>query len=615
MPRELRGTRYLTAGNEALARFIVNDLRFLDFEETMQFYARVVPTIPHMGRALLGCNDRYFLLAGIMRRDDALHPWLFARCREVEANPDGHIDLWARFHYKSTIITFAGVVQEIMCDPEITIAIFSVVKPTAREFLNRIKQEFENNDYLKALYSDVLYSNPKGKSPGEGRPSKWSIERGITVKRRSNTVEATVEAHGLIDGQPTGRHFKMHVYDDVVTQDHISEEEIKKTTARWEMADNLGTHEGTRKWIAGTRYHFADTYAEILDRKSARPRIYPATVDGTATGAPVFLTPERLRQIRNDQRSTFSAQMLLNPVAMSEATFRSEWFRTYDVIPSVMNVYIMCDPSKGKTKRSDRTAIAVIGINPAGNKFLLDGYCHRMKLSERWNFIKQLEAKWRNHTGVQHVKVGYEQYGMQSDLEVFEEYKERDRVEFAIEEINTPSEGKHSKRDRIERLEPDMRETRFFLPAVVYHPDFGGRDQFVNMSYWTVWTAKDQDAYTAKVAAEGTPDKACPYNIGQVIYRPMRDYTRAQQVMLIPGREDAKRIVTAIRRRDESNDVYDVTRTFIAEAQRHPYAAHDDFLDACSRIFELEPTVPVQLEVGATDGILEDRPTEAMYDA
>jgi hypothetical protein len=92
----------------------------------------------------------------------------------------------ARFHYKSTIITFAGVIQEVLRDPEIRIAIFSVTKPIANAFLAQIKDEFEGNDLLKFVFSDVLYANPRATSEGGEKPSRWSLARGLTVKRKSN---------------------------------------------------------------------------------------------------------------------------------------------------------------------------------------------------------------------------------------------------------------------------------------------------------------------------------------------------------------------------------------------------------------------------------------------
>ena len=389
MPKQVRGQRYETSANNWLIEAITTKLPFMDMQETCEWYGRalrgeldcqprdkdgkLVP-LDTNGRAFLACNDRFYLLTGLLGREDLIHPWLFARCREVEAEPWGMIDLWSRAHGKSSIITTGGIIQEIMCEPEVTICIFSVTKPLAQEFLAQIKNEFEGNEQLKALFSDVFYANPRTKG-ADGRPAKWSLARGITVKRKGKPKEATVEAHGLIDGQPTGRHFVKHFYDDIVTQDYLTDEQLKKTWARFEMADNLGTRHGVDKAIAGTRYHFADALGLIIEKGIAKPRIYPATDDGTLNGAPVLLSRENWERIKRDQGTkTVSAQMLLNPLAGSEATFQPIWLVTYDVLPAVMNVYVMVDPSKGKGERSDRTAIAVIGIDQGGSKYLIDGY-------------------------------------------------------------------------------------------------------------------------------------------------------------------------------------------------------------------------------------------------
>jgi hypothetical protein len=589
----IRGQRYRTAENEWLAQFILNDLPYLDYKETCAWYASREPkggqTLTKSQRALLGCNDRYYLLTGLLDRRDALHPWLFDRCREVEADPDGHLDLWARGHFKSSIITFAGNIQDIFCDPEIKIVIFSVVKPIAQAFLAQIKEEFENNDGLRDIYHDVLYDNPRGIGP-DGYPAKWSVGRGITVKRKGNPKEATIEAHGLLDGQPTSRHFDKHVYDDVVTQDYLSEEQIRKTTQRWEMADNLGTHLGVRKQVAGTFYHFNDTYTQIRDRNSLKPRIFPATDDGTMNGTPVLMSPERWAEVKNDQRSTVSAQMLLNPIAGNEATFKSIWLKAYDVIPALLNVYILVDPSKGSGTRSDRTAIAVIGIDQGGNKYLLDGVRHRMKLSDRWAYAKQIKAKWDGHPGVQMVKMGWERYGKDVEIEVIQDMQLRDNNVFEIEELNTPRQGGHSKDDRIGRLEPDIRDGRFYLPAVIHNPEHGGD------CYWSVWTDKEEKA--AEVAGI-----THVYNIGQIIYRPMKGLTKRQKNCEITAQK--YRIVTALKRRDENQDVYDVTRAFIDEAIRHPFATHDDLIDAASRIYDVEggPLPPVAFEAQSVEPI------------
>lgn len=813
--RPLRAERY--SDDPDFARFLQEELHFLDYESTLNFYATVVPLLSPRDVALLGCNDRFFLLTALFSRRDAIHPWLFDRCREVEAEPDGYLDLWAREHYKSTVITFAGVIQEVLCNPEITVGIFSHTRDIAEKFLDQIKRELETNEGLKTLYSDVLYANP-GKEA-----SRWSVDGGLIVKRGTNPKEATVEAWGLVDGQPTSKHFALLVYDDVVTLKSVTNPvQVKKTTEAWELSDNLGSghvrkwHIGTRyctpagtlitmadfsqkpiqniepgemvlgwelrdgkRWLRparvkeagghpmqpvnrywlsdgfsvtctpdhkwwrgphgsgdeykaiGTGYHqmkavrrllypmrpiesrdaawlagffdgegtikkntnhpsgsvvltqstahpelieklrfvlrrlgfewsehwhkpsktpgqeswsdranfvinggwreryrflaqvgptrrdalvasllsqlqtehvaverveelaprdvfwletetgnyvadgvcssnsFADTYGVILERKVLKPRIYPATDDGKLTGKPVFMPQARWAEKIKTQRSTIAAQMLQNPLAGQENTFRAEWLRPWEIRPATLTVYIMCDPSKGTSATSDRTAIAVVGIDAQANKYLLDGFRHRMTLSERWMAIKGLYQKWENTRGVQLVNVGYERYGAQSDDEYFQERMDQEGVAFPITELNWTRDGTKSKRDRVERLEPDFRLGRFFLPAVVFEAP-----NELGQSSDCLWRIDEEHSH--------------------VITSRMKGLTRNMEVMKASGQEH--RIAKAIVRKDEDGKLYDVTRALMEEMMFFPFAPKDDLVDAVSRIYDMEPTPPMIFE-------------------
>ncbi len=258
-------------------------------------------------------TDLYFLFVYGLGRDDARHDWLYDRCREVQENPDGRLDLWAREHYKSSAITFALTIQDILKNPEITVGIFSHTRPIAKGFMSQIKLEFEGNDLLKSLFPDVLWANPRTESP------RWSLDSGLIVKRKSNPKESTVEAYGLVDGQPTSKHFSLLVYDDVVTLESVSTPDmIAKVTNALEVSYNLGTMGGKRRFI-GTRYHFADTYKTIMDRKTAVPRIHPATADGTESGEPVLLSREQLRIKRRDMGPyTFGCFVPDTPVLMAD---------------------------------------------------------------------------------------------------------------------------------------------------------------------------------------------------------------------------------------------------------------------------------------------------------
>ena len=455
----------------------------------------------HDARRALARSDLFFLMTEIMGRKDMDNDWCFARCNEVCADPDGFLDLWAREHYKSTIITVGKTIQDILVDPEITVGIFSHTRPIAKSFLRQIKREMETNVVLQDLFPDILFKQPKREAP------QWSEDGGIIVKRETNPKEATIEAWGLVDGQPIGKHFSLLIYDDVVTRESVSTPEmIAKVTDAWALSLNLGAHGGRRRMI-GTRYHFNDTYKTVMDRCAAAPRIYPATVDGSPEGEGVFLDGATLAAKRRDMGPyIFGCQMLQNPLADAAQGFKREWIRFYTpskhpganrgggqspscspfanrgdgqspsiaasrgaIAPSesVSNIYILVDPAGAKKRDSDYSVLWVLALGDDGNIYLVDGVRDRLNLTERTAALFRLHRKWRPSA------VGYEQYGMQADIEHIRYVMEQEGYRFTI----TALAGSMPKNDRIRRLVPVFEQARFFLPEKLPYAGADGRSR------------------------------------------------------------------------------------------------------------------------------------------
>jgi hypothetical protein len=104
----------------------------------------------------------------------------------------------------------------------------------------------------------------------------------------------------------------------------------------------------------------------------------------------------------------------------------------------------------------------------------------------------------------------------------------------------------------------------------------------VGTALWQVWSEAD-------AAREQTP-----HHVGQIVHRPMRDMPKEHRALIASG--EGHRVVGAIKRRDENNAVYDLTREFIAEALFFPLAPKDDLIDAVSRIYDIGAARPVSYE-------------------
>ena len=410
-------------------------------------------------------TDLYTLLTRVLAREDARHDWVYERCMEVQQQPDGYIDIWAREHYKSTILNFALTIQDILKNPETKAVIYSFNRPTAKAFLRQIKREFETNRTLLWLYPEIFWEQPHRESP------KWSEDEGITVKRKGNPKESTVEAFGLVDGQPTARHYDLLIYDDVVTTESVTTPEmIEKTTRSWEMSINTGS-EGCRIRIIGTRYHYSDTYSEIINKKAAKPRIYPAVDE---EGRPVLISKAYLRSKRNALGPyVYNSQMMCDPQPAGMQTFKESWLRFWEPRRfGAMNIYIIVDPAGSKRKKADYTSVWVLGLGSDRIYYVLDMFRDRMSLTERTRLLFQLHQKYRPKGTF------YEKYGMQSDIEHILYVQREQNYRFQITEFGGSDQGRQlPKEDRIRKLVPIVESSRLYLPDSCIKRTYDGQDR------------------------------------------------------------------------------------------------------------------------------------------
>jgi hypothetical protein len=214
-------------------------------------------------------------------------------------------------------------------------------------------------------------------------------------------------------------------------------------------------------------------------------------------------------------------------------------------------------------KGSANTAFSVVGVDSGRNKYLLDGLNHRLDLKGRWETLRDMRRKWLNSPGVQNVYVGYETFGAQSDMDYFLEQMEVTNNSFPITELAWPRDGEGSKDDRVQRLGPDLRSKKFYLPALQIR---NGKP------HW--WNIAD-DGKTVE-------------------YREFTNHSSTQRRMTDEG--TPYRIASYIGRADSDGNIYDVTKQLFDQVLFYPFSGLKDLIDATSRIYDMDPRPPIVID-------------------
>jgi hypothetical protein len=341
-------------------------------------------------------NDLWFLtyfILGNRIANDARNHWVrMARMVQYGAK-DMVLDLWAREHGKTTLLTENSTIQDLLVNPEETVCIFSYSKEAATVFFRNIKGAFESNEALKDLFREIVWETP----PHKG--AKWS-ESGIELKRRFSHKECSVEPHGLQDAMPTGRHFGVRRYDDIETLDLANSElDTQKMKDSFDMSVNVGK-DGGRCLVTGTYYSHEGVLCYIRDKRMPdgspmfKVRRVAATEDGTINGRSVYLSESRLTILKENRRF-FNSQQLLDPSPKHDVKLPYTMINQVrvDQIPSDILRVMVIDPSgaderRRNGQRSDHWGMWVLGmerrLRDRGffNVYILDGLIARMRYEE-----------------------------------------------------------------------------------------------------------------------------------------------------------------------------------------------------------------------------------------
>lgn len=199
--------------------------------------------------------DLKFLCKNVLNMndwDDYLHDdvknWL-------ETSGQEKLIIFPRGHFKSSIITVAWTIQQLLKDPNIRILITNFKFDQARIFLNQISAYLTYNSVLPKIFGEF-------KDEKKGR---WAQEE-ITIAQKSDPSKRgpSIAIAGL-ETELTGSHYDLIIHDDLVGPKNIgTREQLEKTKDFYRQSRSL-LDPGGRMVLIGTRWHNEDLYGMVLN--------------------------------------------------------------------------------------------------------------------------------------------------------------------------------------------------------------------------------------------------------------------------------------------------------------------------------------------------------------
>lgn len=352
-------------------------------------------------------------------------------CRWIEASdvPCGSIVkpvnktrmlLWPRFHGKTTLFTVADNIRLQLRHPGLCIAIGHDGKDDAIQIMSQIRKEFEEKKLLKEIAQDVCFQTPERESP------QWNADAFMLKRKAYYRVPSFMAVSP--DAMPTGFHFDVWTWDDLVTEKNSKTEfqRVRCRNAIGYVKPYMPPHRMGYRKIAGTRWHLADAYGSmeklIRDGKIKGDMMVGGMLN-PETGEPWMRTRycvektgpederETLAQLREEMGSfTFAACMQNDPLPEGTAAFHVDDVIRFDLLGTekaewrspiegrTWQFFTAVDLNTQATTAGDYAVVMTVAKSDQGHLVVVDvsrGHPTRWQLVE---WVERHNRTWRPRT-------------------------------------------------------------------------------------------------------------------------------------------------------------------------------------------------------------------------
>jgi predicted phage terminase large subunit-like protein len=349
-----------------------------------------------------------------------------------------------REHAKSTHESIGRPLHGIVKGDEHFIVLVSDTETQAAAFTGAIKEELETNEKLRSDF-------PQACEP-HGGDTDFIAGNDVRVLARG----AGQKMRGLHHKQwrPT-----LIICDDLENDEAVESEEQRKKLKKWFFKALLSTRgKGGKIRLIGTILHPESLLNEILapeeNRRWTKFFWQAPDPDDAEPGPslwPAVWPIERLRERKEELGSVFYAQEFRNqPIDEETALFKREWIKYFDdadLVGLELMHYGTCDPSLGRTDKSDFSAI-VDGLVAMNDPHINVGEADIRRRKPQEICADAIEHG-RRHP---YVAFGFEAVGFQSVLkEDLERQSDEAHIHLPVVEVDHEGVPKDL---RIRRLSP-----------------------------------------------------------------------------------------------------------------------------------------------------------------